>query len=145
MSKDIDLTVKSVKKKPHLRLVKDDEGFVDGSYRILNWENIKKITSVAKRKDYNRRVDIKKLKAFLIKSLEEEGYGTLEQTRFPARPIMVHKHAQGVKCKPHMRIYVRYGHLQGCTFILDCDMKLWESFPKYDKLPPVEVLHDNEY
>jgi hypothetical protein len=142
MSKDTTIGVTSITKKPHLRLVKDDEEFIDGSYRILTWENIKKITSVAKRKNYNRRVDIKKLKAFLIKSIAEDGYGALEKTRFPARPLMVHKYAQGVECTPHMRIYIRYGYLEGCTFIIDCDMKLWESFPVYKKLEPVEVLRD---
>jgi hypothetical protein len=134
-----DITLNASEVKPNLRVVKEERLLDD--LRILDWEDIKKINTLGAKKKFNRVFDLRKFKSYLSTALKERGYD-LSITKFPARPIMLHEHRAGQKCEPHMRVSIRFSDLPCDTFYIDCDLKLWESFPVYKMNKKIEIMRD---
>jgi len=97
--------------------------------KVMFWEDIEIASHVAKKRNYNRQINLSKLKKDVKKVLKNQDL-VLDDTKFAATPIMVHTHKSGEKCMPHMRISV-YLPDTG-SVLIDCDIDLWKSFPNVD-------------
>lgn len=104
----------------------------------LVWEDIEVIQQLAKRKGFNRQLDIKRLKRDAKKQVKSMGYDNFKKVYFPARELMIHEHKAGKECEPHMRISIYFPEMP--SVVIDCDWHLWQSF---EKVPPVEAKKPN--
>ena len=94
--------------------------------KVMFWEDIEIASHVAKKRNYNRQINLSKDVKKVLKNQDL----VLDDTKFAATPIMVHTHKSGEKCMPHMRISV-YLPDTG-SVLIDCDIDLWKSFPNVD-------------
>ena len=84
----------------------------------LVWEDIEVIQQLAKRKGFNRQLDIKRLKRDAKKQVKSMGYANFKKVYFPARELMIHEHKAGKECEPHMRISIYFPEMP--SVVIDC-------------------------
>ena len=96
----------------------------DKTPRVVTWEDIKLINKMAKKRGYNRLLDIAKLKKAIQKNWKDE----MEKIKFPATPLLIHEHKAGEPCEKHMRISIYFP--KDNRAILDCELYLWNSFER---------------
>tara|TARA_A100000172_G_scaffold62202_1_gene41617 strand:- start:1465 stop:1812 length:348 start_codon:yes stop_codon:yes gene_type:complete len=105
--------------------------------RMIKFVDLEVINKLAEKHGYNRRVDVEGLREHLEKEIKHLGFDSLDEVVWPISPLLVHEHKAGKKCEAHMRVCMHLMTL-GEDVIIDCDMHLWESFPKIED--PTENL-----
>ena len=96
--------------------------------RKLLWEDVELINQLAEKNNYNRQIDLSKLKKDVKKNVKSMGYENFDEVIFTAKELMVHEHKSGEKCAPHMRITIWFP--EDISVTVDCDIHLWQSFER---------------
>jgi len=102
--------------------------YADVPMRKVIWKDIELINEVAEKRNYNRQIDLSKLKKEVKKQIKSMGYENFNKVFFAAKEIMLHEHKGGKKCAPHMRIGIWFPN--NIQVYVDCDLQLWNSFER---------------
>ena len=96
--------------------------------RKVIWKDVELINEFAEKRDYNRQIDLPKLKKDVKKHVKSMGYENFDEVVFAAKELLLHEHKGGKKCAPHMRIGIWFPN--NIQVYVDCDLQLWNSFER---------------